>query len=1447
MVDGGCGPYHVLDSSFATGRTAPSKHDIAGVGGILLTNNKVGKAGLRTMNAQGANRTLQLPGNALFPHGKMRVSLVSHSTLLKHGWKIDLRYEGGTAISPKGELFNLEKKGSSWFFPNPMETETNPRSTMVASQAQGCSKPSSTTVRAPSAKENVNGTTSSPKRGSSNINSLFSNRFSCLESESMAEEAAQGQVQESPGVSPSVSFSPDVNLDKSPRDTSSSSAKTKSAKTDNPKPANNDSKRTETVSKEDFMNPRFDFSSPVFAALVCSAALGKTDYGISEELRINLDKWDELHRSYNHPSDKRMRKLAAAMLPDDPNRPALSTLSKWVELRKCGSCLLGKSKKPPQDREHPRVPHNDSFKPGEFLNVDGFGAYSDPSVSGLGWEATIDGTTTSFIITDYSSNAITAVPVTEKTTENLLLVLQEYEAKSGIKIKKVRTDGEFCNKTSQDWARKREVDFDGSAPRTQQQNGRSEGSVRILKDGYRTARNLACTSDHTISKGIESVAQQHNRTPSTRDPAGKNRSPLQQFPTLPFENKSLKTAPFGCRCFPHIGKIPGQKSSEVRAHAAIYLCHDKYLGGHQVLNLDTNTIETHAYVHVEPHRFPLRELHLAGEVPIRDFDSDLWRKYAPFAPAAVDDRALGEFCSGKQLRLRLPKEQYYKEYDDDWVVRAHKLQGPVNGEYALKCVYEDFLGDKSKLNAKDRKLLDKKTTLWIDIPISPMAVSRGAKVWDKTNDLRSLLKLNYPTATTLSDFASLSALIDGKYPDHPLSAGPDDDGTPDPSADPVPDQSPDTGVDGQDGGAADDEALKHGVSSNSEDHSGPAAPQLRKRPFTMILPSRVVGKTRSSKGKWTSPDSSMIPDRQLRTRVPTSGQRAKAKAFMSRIVPGQGIVLTPADDGRVGFEPRNLKEAERHKSWPLWKGAMLKEENGLRDRGTFTRCTKEDVPEGVKIMGSQFVFKDKRVTGAKARIVVRGDQQYPKPDSADTYAATPSATEVRTLIALAVQNNYAIHSCDISQAFVQADALPDDADLYIYPPRGSTEPPGTVWKLNRPLYGLAVAPRAWSDTLRRFLKEYGFTSVNNSDTCYTWSDPSRQHHMHLVYHVDDIMLAFSDDKHGTDFKRALLTRFSGSDEGPLRRYLGIDITRDGKQLHMSQEAYAREVLERFGMQDCNPVATPMEAGYMITKTECPEHPDEARRLKYQEITGSLQFLVQWTRPDLAFATNELAKVNSNPAAEHLAVAMRVLRYLKGTAHLGLTYTRDLDNPNQLIGWADADFAACTDTRRSISAYILMMNGGAVSWKSRQQKSVSTSTSQAEFVSASWAADEILWLRRTLSELHAPQAQATPLFEDNRACRMMSENPVHRERSKHIDYRVHALRERVADGVVRLLDCPTVDMVADMGTKSLPGPAHCKHRDTAMGLTRHTSPQIPTDLGKRGGGQLGQIASTVLGG
>jgi hypothetical protein len=219
----------------------------------------------------------------------------------------------------------------------------------------------------------------------------------------------------------------------------------------------------------------------------------------------------------------------------------------------------------------------------------------------------------------------------------------------------------------------------------------------------------------------------------------------------------------------------------------------------------------------------------------------------------------------------------------------------------------------------------------------------------------------------------------------------------------------------------------------------------------------------------------------------------------------------------------------------------------------------------------------------------------------------------------------------------------------------------------------------------------------------------------------------------------------------------------------------------------------------------------------------------WTRPDLVFAVQQLAKWSHDPHEKHWKAGMRVLRYLKGTKDLGITYTRGNANENRLLGWADADWAACTATRRSTSGYISTLNGGGLSWKCRQQKSVATSTSEAEYVAASRASDDIVYLRRVLEEVGHKQTTPTPLYEDNRSCRMMSENPVSNERSKHIDYRIHALRERVSDGIVRLVDCASEDMLADIFTKNLPGPAFIRHREVMSGIKAHTSPALPADL------------------
>ena len=216
------------------------------------------------------------------------------------------------------------------------------------------------------------------------------------------------------------------------------------------------------------------------------------------------------------------------------------------------------------------------------------------------------------------------------------------------------------------------------------------------------------------------------------------------------------------------------------------------------------------------------------------------------------------------------------------------------------------------------------------------------------------------------------------------------------------------------------------------------------------------------------------------------------------------------------------------------------------------------------------------------------------------------------------------------------------------------------------------------------------------------------------------------------------------------------------------------------MTDCNPVKTPMEPHTLLTAQGPGDPTEPVDQVRYQHLVGTLLYLTVWTRPDLVFATQQLAKWSHDPHEKHMKAAMRVLLYLKGTTHISITYTRDWPNANRLLCWADAYWASCTATRRSTSGYISTLNGGAISWKCRQQQSVATSTSEAEYVAASRASDDIMFLRRVLDEAWHKQMQPTPLYEDNRSCRMMSENPVSNDRSKHIDYRIHALRERVQD-------------------------------------------------------------------
>jgi hypothetical protein len=206
-----------------------------------------------------------------------------------------------------------------------------------------------------------------------------------------------------------------------------------------------------------------------------------------------------------------------------------------------------------------------------------------------------------------------------------------------------------------------------------------------------------------------------------------------------------------------------------------------------------------------------------------------------------------------------------------------------------------------------------------------------------------------------------------------------------------------------------------------------------------------------------------------------------------------------------------------------------------------------------------------------------------------------------------------------------------------------------------------------------------------------------------------------------------------------------------------------------------------------------------------------------TRPDLAFTYSQLSKFVQSPGPVHLAAAERALAYLRGTYNEGITYCDPgEDRRNKLTGWVDSDFAADPDTRKSMTGYLFSLNGGAVSWRSSRQGGVTLSSAEAEFVAASQAGQEAIYLRALLRGFNFRQVGATEIWEDNASCIMMSENPANRERTRHVDTRVHYLRELVRDGHVKLLKCAGPQNVADALTKSLPRPALSKHRQYMWG-------------------------------
>jgi hypothetical protein len=244
----------------------------------------------------------------------------------------------------------------------------------------------------------------------------------------------------------------------------------------------------------------------------------------------------------------------------------------------------------------------------------------------------------------------------------------------------------------------------------------------------------------------------------------------------------------------------------------------------------------------------------------------------------------------------------------------------------------------------------------------------------------------------------------------------------------------------------------------------------------------------------------------------------------------------------------------------------------------------------------------------------------------------------------------------------------------------------------------------------------------------------------------------------------------------------------------------------------------MATGTHLSTAMSPSTPEEAesmRDIPYTNVVGALNYLAIATRPDIAYAVGCLARFNANPGPKHWTAAKHLLRYLKGSADLQLTYAPNTPNvPFEM--WADADHGGNPDNGRSTTGYVAKMGGGAVSWGSKLQSVVTLSTTEAEYIAATTAGTEVIWLRALLEEMGLDTMEPSCIHMDNQSAMSVAKNPEHHGRMKHLDLRYFWLRDKVAEQAISVDYVPTNEMTADLLTKALPRDAVERHR-RAMGV------------------------------
>ena len=482
---------------------------------------------------------------------------------------------------------------------------------------------------------------------------------------------------------------------------------------------------------------------------------------------------------------------------------------------------------------------------------------------------------------------------------------------------------------------------------------------------------------------------------------------------------------------------------------------------------------------------------------------------------------------------------------------------------------------------------------------------------------------------------------------------------------------------------------------------------------------------------------------------------------------------------------------------------------GIKDHGTFQTV---DLPEGRVPITCRWVYDIKRnkngsIKTFKARLVVQGFKQREGIDFSKTFSSTTQLRTFRLAVAVGLELDLNMTQYDISNAFLNGKL---EEDIYMtWPPGYPSKQKGKVIKLIKGLYGLKQASRLWQQTLYDTLTspELGL-EVCKTESGVLHTKTTTGEVVLLLCFVDDLVLFCNDKALEKKIVRCLGSNFILKCLGELEHYVGVVVEHDKKngEIDMHQSPYNSKVWKSY-LEESAPTSTIPASTVRLSSHDCPETPEQKAEVDYPYInaTGSLLYSALCTRPDIFFATMQLARFNSNPGLPHVKASKQVLRYLKGTNDLGIKFTKskppaDGSKPKiKITAFVDSDWAGCIDTRRSTMGYVIHVANGPVSWKSKLMKTLALSSCEAEFMALTEVCRELMWMCRFFDEVGIDY-EVPEIYCDSSSAINWSSDPVQHQRNKHVELKYYYCRDICNQGKVQLFKINTVYNCADIMTK-----------------------------------------------